>query len=70
MISGLLGTSTKWDRLSAALFCAPDIHLKVMLCVANSSDHQFTLLFTFLTLRNLCKGLWTLCMMMSDPWRQ
>ena len=67
--AGLSGTFTRQDRQSAVLFHAPDIHLKVMLYVANSSDHWFTLLFTFLPSRNFCKGLWSLHMMMSDPWR-
>ena len=65
--AGLLGTSTSLDRQCAALFHAPDIYSKVMLYVANSSDHWFTLLFMQLPLRNFCKGLWSLHMMMSDP---
>ena len=67
--AGLLGTLTNQDRQSAALFCALDIHSKVMLYVANSSDYQFTLLFAFLPLRNYCNGLWLLLMTMPDPWR-
>ena len=66
--AGLVGTTTSQDRQSAALFHAPYIHSKVMLCVANSSDQQFTL-FVFLPLRNFCNGLWSLHMMMFDPWR-
>ena len=65
----VLGTLTNHDRQSAALFHAPDIHLNVMLYVVSSSDHQFTLLFTFLPLRNFCKVLWSLSLAMSDPWR-
>ena len=67
--ASFLGTSTNHDRQSAALFHAPDIHLKVMFYVVNSSDHQFTLLFVFLSLKNFCRGLWALHMTMSDPWR-
>ena len=37
--ASFLGTSTYCDRQSAALFHAPDIHSKVMLYVANSSEH-------------------------------
>ena len=64
--AGLLGTLTNWDRQFAVLFHVPDIHSKVMLYLANSSDHWFTLLFMFLPLRNFCKDLWSLCMTMSD----
>ena len=67
--ASFLGTSTNYDRQSAALFCAPDIHSKVMLYVDNSSDHQFTLLLAFSPLRNFAKGMWSLCTMISDPWR-
>ena len=63
-----LGTSTSPDRQSAALLWALDIHSKVILYVAYSNDHQFTLLLVFFPLRNFCKGLWSFCMMMSDPW--
>ena len=47
---------TKWDRQLAALFHAPNICLEVMLYVDNTIDHWFTLLFTFLPLRNFWKG--------------
>ena len=63
------GTSTNHDRWSTALFHALVIHLKLILYVANSSDYQFTLLLAFFPLRNLWKGLWSLCTTMSDPWR-
>ena len=62
----LSGTSTKHDQQSAASFCAPDIHSKVILCVANSSNHWFTLLFAFLPCRNFWKGLWSLWMTISN----
>ena len=45
------------ERQSAALFTVPDIHLNVMLQVANSSPHQFTLLFVFFPFKNLVSGL-------------
>ena len=64
-----LRTSTNHDRQSVALLRALDIYLKVILYVANSSDHQFTLLLLFLPLRNFWKGLWSLYTMMSDLWR-
>ena len=67
--AGVLGTATNQDRQSAALFHVLDIHSYVMLYMASSIDHQFTLLFAFLPLQNSCKSLWLLCMMMSDPWR-
>ena len=37
--------STKCKRQSAALLQAPDIHSKVILYVASSNPHLFTLLF-------------------------
>ena len=64
--AGLLGTSNNQDRQSAVLFHAPNNHSKVMLYVANLSDHWFTLLFMFLQLRNFCKSLWLLNTVMSD----
>ena len=66
--AGLLETLANQDRQSADYFQAPNIHSKVMLYMVSSSDHQFTLLFMFLPLRNLCKGLWSLCMMISNHW--
>ena len=67
--AGVLGTLTNQDRQSVVLIHAPDIHLNVMLYVVSSSDYEFTLLFAFLPFRNFCKGLWSLCMMMTDPQR-
>ena len=36
--ASFVGISANCDGQSAALFCAPDIHLNVMLYVATSSD--------------------------------
>ena len=48
---------TNLERQSAALFFAPEIHSNVILYVANSRLHLFTLLFAFLPLRNHARGL-------------
>ena len=48
---------TSLERQSAALFLAPEIHLKVILYVASSKLHLFTLLLVFLPLRNHARGL-------------
>ena len=61
------GNSTRCDRQSAALLHAPDIHLKVILYVANSSPHLLTLLFAFFPLRNLASGLWSFLTITSAP---
>ena len=58
---------TSLERQSAALFLAPDIHLKVMLWVASSRPHLLTLLFAFFPFRNLAKGLWSFLTMMLAP---
>ena len=47
---------TNLERQSAALFLAPEIHLKVILYVASSKLHLFTLLLAFLPLRNHARG--------------
>ena len=60
---------TSLDRQSAALFLAPDIHSKVMLYVANSRLHLFTLLLAFFPFRNLAKGLWSFLTIIFAPWR-
>ena len=57
------------ERQSAALFLAPDIHSKVMLYVANSRLHLFTLLLAFFPFKNLAKGLWSFLTMMFPPCR-
>ena len=48
-----LGTSTSLDGQSDPLLLAPDIHWKVILYVANSSDQQFTFLLAFLPIKEL-----------------
>ena len=48
---------TNLERQSAALFLAPEIHSNVILWVASSKLHLFTLLFAFLPLRNHARGL-------------
>ena len=48
---------TNHERQSAALFCAPEIHSKVILYVANSRLHLLTLLLAFLPFRNHASGL-------------
>ena len=61
------GNSTRYDRQSAALLRAPDIHSKVMLYVASSSPHLLTLFFAFFSLRNLASGLWSFLTITSAP---
>ena len=39
------GNSARCERQSAALLQAPNVHLKVILYVASSNPHLFTLLF-------------------------
>ena len=51
------GSAIRWGRQSAALFLAPDIYSNVMLQVANSSPHLFTLLFAFFPFKNFASGL-------------
>ena len=48
---------TNLERQSAALFLAPEIHLKVMLYVASSRLHLLTLLLAFFPFRNHAKRL-------------
>ena len=48
---------TSLERKSAALFLALEIHLNVILYVASSRLHLFTLLLVFLPLRNHARGL-------------
>ena len=47
---------TNQERQSAALFLAPDIHLKKMLYVASSRLHLLTLLLVFLPFKNVLKA--------------
>ena len=58
---------TNLERQSAALFLAPEIHLNVMLYVASSRLHLFTLLLVFLPLRNHARGLWSFQTVISAP---
>ena len=58
---------TNLERQSAALFLAPEIHLKEKLYVASSRLHLLTLLLAFFPLRNHAKGLWPFFTMMSVP---
>ena len=70
IIVGLFqGNSTRCDRQSATLLWASDIHLKVLLHMANSSPHLLTLLFVFFPLRNLASGLQSFLTVTSAPWR-
>ena len=58
---------TNWERQSAALFLAPEIHSNVILYVVSSRLHLFTLLLVFLPLRNHARGLWSFQTMISAP---
>ena len=57
------------ERQSVALFLAPEIHSNVILYVASSRLHLFTLLLVFLPLRNHARALWSFQTMMSAPCR-
>ena len=46
-VTGVSLTSINCDKHSAALLQAPDIHSKVILYVASSSNHLLTSLFAF-----------------------
>ena len=60
---------TNLKRQSVALFLAPEIHSNVILYVASSRLHLFTLLLMFLPLRNHARGLWSFWTMISGPCR-
>ena len=60
---------TSLERQSAALYLAPEIHSNVILYVASSRLHLFTLLLVFLPLRNCARGLWSFQTMISAPCR-
>ena len=47
---------TNLKRQSAALFLAPEIHLKEMLYVASSRLHQLTLLLAFIHSETMLKA--------------
>ena len=57
MLTEMPVVETNLERQSAALFFAPEIHSNVILKVASSKLHLFTLLFVFLPLRNHARGL-------------
>ena len=52
----VIGSSTNHERQSAALFLAPEIHLKVILYVASSRLHLLTLLLAFFLFKNFARG--------------
>ena len=64
-----LGSSTRRDRQSAALFFAPEIHSNVMLQEASSSLHLLIFMFSFFLFKNHAKGLWSFLTTMSAPCR-
>ena len=68
-VAGMSLTYNNHERQSAALLQVPDIHLNLILQVASSKDHLFTLLLAFFPFRNFCRGLWSLQKTMSDPCR-
>ena len=67
MLTGVAIGLTNLERQSAALFLAPEIHLKEMLHVAGSGLHLLTLLLAFLPFRNHAKDLWSFLTVMSAP---
>ena len=69
MLTDVLVGVTNLERQSAALFLAPEIHLKEMLYVASSKLHLLTLLLVFFPLRKHARGLWSFLTMMSVPCR-
>ena len=68
IVVGVAGScSTNLERQSTALFLAPEIHSNVMLYVASSSPHLFTLLLAYFPFKNFVRGLWSFLSMMSAP---
>ena len=57
MLIDVPASETNLERQSVALFLPPEIHSKVILYVASSRLHLFTLLLVFLPLRNCARGL-------------
>ena len=57
MLTDVLVGVTNLERQSAALFLAPEIHLKEMLYVASSRLHLLTLLLVFFPLWIHARGL-------------
>ena len=56
MLTDVLVGVTNLERQSAALFLAPEIHLKEMLYVASSRLHLLTLLLVFCHLENMLEA--------------
>ena len=69
MLTDVLVGVTNLERQSAALFLAPQIHLKEMVYVASSELHLLTLLLVFFPLRKCARGLWSFLTTMSVPCR-
>ena len=69
MLTDVLVGFTSLERQSAALFLAPEIHLKEMLYVTSSKLHLLTLLLVFFPFRKCARGLWSFLTMMSAPCR-
>ena len=67
MLTDVVVGLTNLEKQSAALFLAPEIHLKEMLYVVSSRLHLLTLLLAFLPFRNHAKGLWLFLTKMSVP---
>ena len=53
MLTDVLVGVTNLERQSAALFLAPEIHLKEMLYVASSKLHLLTLLLVFFSIQKM-----------------
>ena len=69
MLTDVVVGVTNLERQSAALFLAPEIHLKEMLYVASSKLHLLTLLLVFFPLRKHARDLWSFLTMMPAPCR-
>ena len=69
MLTDVLVGVTNLERQSAALFLAPEIHLKKMLYVASSRLHPLTLLLAFFSFTKHTRGLWSFLTMMLVPCR-
>ena len=61
---------TNLGRQSAALFLAPEIHLKVILYVASSRLHLLTLLLAFFPFRNCASSLWSFLTVILVPCKE
>ena len=67
MLTDVVIGFTNLERQSAALFLAPEIHLKEMLYVGSSRLHLLTLLLAFMPFRNHAEGLWSFLTIISAP---